>query len=86
MYSEEVAQAMLLYYSCLNEPQKRQYAYLESKKLPHGGQKYICKLLGITPKTVRKGKVDLENPAKLSDLALNRQRRAGGGRKKKLKL
>jgi hypothetical protein len=83
MYSEKVEKEMLLYYSRLTESQKRQYAYLESEKLPYGGQKYICKLLKITPKTVRKGKKEIENPEILNDLNPNRQRRWGGGRKKK---
>ncbi len=57
-YSEKIEKEMLLYYDTLNEPQKRQYAYLESEKLGRGGQSYICKLLKISRKTLRKGRSD----------------------------
>lgn len=81
-YSEKIEKEMLLYYDTLNEPQKRQYAYLESEKLGRGGQSYICKLLKISRKTLRKGRSEVKNP-KLNLLPMGRQRRFGGGRKKK---
>jgi len=81
-YSTQVEQEMVAYYNQLNEPQKRQYAYLESAKLGHGGQVYICKLLKISPKTVRKGRSEVQNPD-AARLPAGRQRRVGGGPKKK---
>lgn len=82
-YSEKVEKEMLIYYAGLSEPQKRQYASLESEKLGWGGKTYISKLLGISQKTIRKGSNELENPDLLKKLGGGRQRRTGGGRKKK---
>ena len=80
-YSPDVEAAMLHHYKSLSEPQKRQYAYIEAKKLGWGGLLYISLLLSISYKTIRKGGVEIKN----NDFAsgVGRQRKVGGGRKKK---
>ena len=81
-YSEELEQAMLLYYSRLKEKDKRHYASLEAKKLGRGGKSYISKLLQISHKTIRKGDRELSDPALYAEIGKDKQRRSGGGRKK----
>jgi hypothetical protein len=81
-YNQTTEHLMLLHYSDLTEPQKRQYAYVESQKLGWGGKTYICNLLNITQKTIRKGEKELKTPSYKEEIPLNRQRRKGGGRKK----
>jgi hypothetical protein len=81
-YEEAMELLILDHYSRLTEPLKRQYAYLEAKKLGWGGQTYIRGLLGITYKTIRKGGREVENPTLNEQIPVGRQRRRGGGRKK----
>ena len=72
---------MQLHYSRLSEKDRRQYAALESLKLGRGGIAYICKILAVDKKTVLKGRKELTN--NIQDFTPhNRQRKAGGGRKK----
>lgn len=80
-YNKEVESGMLLYYSSLGERSRRQYAFLESAKLGHGGKGYIGSLLGISYKTIRKGCSELGSPALFSSVGKGRERKAGGGRK-----
>ncbi len=78
-YAEEVEHAMKGFYETLSEKDKRSYAALEVLKLGHGGTEYIARVLGCDPKTIRRGRCDLENPPAL---AAGRVRSVGGGRKK----
>lgn len=73
---------MKAHFSRLPEPLRRQYAYLESEKLGRGGKTYICKLLGISQKTVRKGGSEVNDSELMGQIPSGRQRRSGGGRKK----
>lgn len=73
---------MVSHYKSLTERDRRHYAAVESKKLGFGSQTYICKLLGISPKTLRRGEKELLDPSLLSSLPKHRQRCIGGGRKK----
>lgn len=74
---EELKAAIVLFYSLLDEKQRRLYAGLEAMKIGHGGDQQIAELLGIDPSTVARGRQELET----RDIELDRVRRKGGGRK-----
>lgn len=74
---------MVLHYSLLSERDRRQYAALESLKLGRGGTTYISKILGVNRNTIRQGIQELTALAASSPTQPGRQRKAGGGRKKK---
>lgn len=81
-YKETTEKSMITYYQSLGERSRRHYAAVESKKLGFGGQSYICGLLNISPKTLRRGERELANPLLLPAFSLHQQRMIGGGRKK----
>ena len=56
---EEAKAAIVLFFSLLNEKQRRLYAGLEAAKLGHGGDLRIAGLLGLDPHTVAKGRREL---------------------------
>lgn len=56
---EEAKATLLLFFSMLNEKQRRLYAGLESLKLGHGGDTHIAGLFGIDPHTVARGRREL---------------------------
>jgi hypothetical protein len=74
---DELKAAILLFYSLLDEQQRRLFAGLESIKLGHGGDATLAQFLGLDPHTVARGRQQLLN----QDVAPGRTRRAGGGRK-----
>ena len=74
---DELKAAIVLFYSLLDERQRRLYAGLEALKLGHGGDTRIAELLGIDPGTVATGRCQLL----AGDVEAGRVRRAGGGRK-----
>src|SRR5439155_13525303 len=49
---EELKASILLFYSLLNEQQRRLYAGLESLKLGGGGDRQLSDFLGLAPHTV----------------------------------
>ena len=69
---------MNLLLSRLNEPQRRWYVGVLSQQpgSPSDGQ--LAEITGLDEKTIRRGRRELEEG--LSDLPVNRQRQAGGGR------
>ena len=73
---EEAKATLLLFFSMLNEKQRRLYAGLESLKLGHGGDVHIAQLFGIDPHTVARGRQELE----AGELDGQRVRAKGGGR------
>jgi hypothetical protein len=75
---EELKAAILLFYSLLDEQQRRLYAGLESLKLGHGGDRPLADFLELDPHTVARGRQQLL----AQDVEVNRTRRAGGGRKR----
>lgn len=75
--SHELKAAIILFYSILDEKQRRLYAGLESVKLGHGGDVKIARLFGLDVHTVAKGRQDVFG----SDVGMHRTRKAGGGRK-----
>jgi hypothetical protein len=56
---EEAKAAILLFYSMLDEKQRRLYAGLESLKYGHGGDVQIAMLLGMDPHTIARGRSEL---------------------------
>lgn len=78
-YSQEVEEQMKRFYESLSEKEKRRYAALEASKLGHGGQKYICTLLGCSPTTLRVGREEIMHG---SMIPKGRIRRPGGGKKR----
>lgn len=75
----EIKASIIIFYSLLNEKQRRVYAGLESMKIGHGGDKVISNLLGLNINTVKKGKKELLQDTVSIDTMI---RKPGGGRKK----
>ena len=82
---DELQAAIILFFSLLDEKQRRLYAGLESAKLGHGGDSRMARLLNLDPATVAKGRKQLFT----QDVEIERVRALGGGRpsteKKRLK-
>lgn len=73
---DELRAAIVLFYSLLNEKQRRLYAGLEALKTGRGGDARIAKLLGLDRGTVARGRQELLD----QQIDPERIRRAGGGR------
>ena len=72
----EIKAAIIIFYSILDEKQRRLYAGLESIKQGRGGDAIIARLLGVDVHTVAKGRAQLLE----SDVGFGRIRRTGAGR------
>jgi len=75
---EELKAAILLFYSLLDEQQRRLYAGLESLKLGRGGDRQLAHFLDLDPHTVARGRQQLL----AQDVEVDRVRRTGGGRQR----
>ncbi len=75
--TDELKAAVVLFYSLLDEKQRRLYAGLESLKIGHGGDQQIAHLLGLDASTIARGRKQLLD----RDIEIERVRRRGGGRK-----
>src|SRR6266511_599173 len=75
---EELKASILLFYSLLDEQQRRLYAGLESLKLGRGGDRRLADFLQLDPHTVARGRQQLL----AQDVEVDRSRRIGGGRKR----
>lgn len=75
--SEELKAAIILFFSLLNEKQRRLYAGLEAFKMGYGGDKKIAQLLGLNEHTVAKGRQELF----AGQIEEHRIRLKGAGRK-----
>jgi len=75
--SEELQAAIILFFSLLDEKQRRLYAGLEAHKLGHGGDSKIAEFLGIDAHTVSRGRRELFG----AQVQRPRVRQTGGGRK-----
>ena len=73
---DELRAAIVLFFSLLDERQRRLYAGLESMKLGHGGDRRVAELLGLDASTVARGRTQLL----AQDVERERVRRSGGGR------
>lgn len=74
---DELRAGMILFFSLLDEQQRRHFAGLEAAKLGHGGDRIISGILGLDPHTVAKGRRELFS----GDVNRNGIRQSGGGRK-----
>lgn len=77
-YDLEIEQQMQSFFQTLSEKDKRRYVAIEARKLGHGGQTYLSKLLNCSRKTIYRGLVGLDHD---EELPKGRIRRQGGGRK-----
>jgi hypothetical protein len=75
---DELKAAILLFYSLLDEQQRRLFAGLESMKLGRGGDGVLAEFLGLDPHTVARGRQQLLD----QNVTTGRTRRSGGGRKR----
>jgi hypothetical protein len=73
----ELKAAVVLFYSLLDEQQRRLYAGLESLRLGRGGDTQLADFLGIDAHTVARGRQQLLD----QDVEIGRMRRVGAGRK-----
>jgi hypothetical protein len=74
--SDETKAAIILFFSTLDERQRRLYAGLESLRLGHGGDSRIAELTGLDVHTIAKGRSELIE----RDVQVERIRRPGAGR------
>ena len=74
---KELKASLLLFYSLLDEQQRRLYAGLESLKLGRGGDRQLADFLDLDPHTVARGRQQLL----AQDVKVDRARKSGGGRK-----
>lgn len=73
----ELKASLIIFFSMLDEKQRRLYAGLESLKVGHGGDKYISEVFDISEKTVSRGRKELlEQKVEVDTI-----RKKGGGRK-----
>jgi len=75
--SPELKAAIILFYSLLDERQRRLYAGLEAHKVGYGGDHKIAEFLGLDVHTVARGRRELLG----GEVPRQRVRQAGGGRK-----
>lgn len=75
--ADELRAAIILFFSLLNEKQRRLYAGLEAHRIGRGGDKKIAELFGLDPHTVAKGRKELFS----SGVETEGIRKKGGGRK-----
>jgi hypothetical protein len=73
---DDLQAAIVLFYSLLDEQQRRLYAALESLEWGHGGDLRMARLFGLDVDTVARGRVELLSGQVLPE----RVRRAGAGR------
>lgn len=73
----ELKAAIVLFYSLLDEQQRRLYAGLESLRLGRGGDSQLAAFLGVDSHMVARGRRQLLD----QDVEIGRTRRAGAGRK-----
>lgn len=77
--ADEVRAAIILFFSVLDEKQRRLFAGLESLKRGHGGDLFVSEWLNLDPHTVAKGRRELLGDD--GEVRSQRVRRKGGGRK-----
>jgi hypothetical protein len=73
---DKVKKSIWLFFSILNEKQRRLFVGLESLKIGHGGDKKVSKMFGMAPHTVAKGRSELLSES----INIERIRKKGAGR------
>ncbi len=75
---DELRAGIILFFSLLNEKQRRLYAGFEAAKSGHGGDRKTAEFLGLDAHTVSKGRQELFG------VSVDRSgvRNSGGGRKR----
>jgi hypothetical protein len=73
----ELKAAVILFFSLLDEQQRRLYAGLEAQKLGYGGDRKMAEFLGVDVHTVARGRRELFG----EQVHRERVRKEGGGRK-----
>lgn len=73
----ELKAVLIIFFSTLDEKQRRLYAGYESLKIGHGGDKRIAELLDLDQKTVARGRQELLG----GKVNIDNIRESGGGRK-----
>lgn len=76
--SPELKAGIVLFYSLLDERQRRLYAGLEAHKVGYGGDRKMAEFLGLDVHTVARGRRELLG----GEVKRQRIRQAGGGRKR----
>lgn len=74
---DELKAAIIIFFSLLDEKQKRLYAGLESIKMGHGGDTKIASIFDMDLHTIAKGRKELLG----HDIELDKVRKRGSGRK-----
>lgn len=80
-YAPEIERQMHAFHRSLRENDRRRYAAIEAEKLGHGGVEYVARVLGVDPKTIRRGRRELQG---LSGGPSPRARAPGGGRERRV--
>lgn len=80
-YNESEISTKLKYYKSLPEKSRRHFLAVEYSTLGRGSQVYISNLYGCARDTIIKGVKELSESK--GEIDYTRQRKAGGGRKKK---
>lgn len=82
-HNQETERQMLVFFASLDEKGKRHYAAQSAQNIGYGGKRYIANLFGISEARIRRGEAELTNVALYAQIPVGKQRRVGGGRKKK---
>lgn len=80
-YTSDFKSKQQRYYSSLSEKQARHFLGMEYYRLGKGSQRYLSEVFGCSRERIREGLSELEACDFQPSYA--RQRRVGGGRKKK---
>ena len=75
---KELHHQINLFFSRLDEQQRRWYVALESKRIGYGGDRLLSQITGMDEKTIRRGREELEK--ELAERPVDRMRLPGGGR------
>jgi hypothetical protein len=74
--SDGARAAIVIFFSLLNEQERRLYAGVEAIKYGYGGDRFVANILGLHPKTVARGRREIMT----GEVERDRVRKAGSGR------
>lgn len=80
-YESDFLEKQLSYYQSLPEKQRRHFLAMEYERLGVGSKRYLARVFKCDRKTIKKGLRELAESN--YEVDYTRQRRVGGGRKKK---